>query len=283
MSTCPTCQHMVERRIRLFGPVTSVNDLVTTLQAHGLVASDAGPGPADTRQLAADENQPPISARSGGLAGGVVARDVCLDGMDDGKGGGGATGEIWSVYGREIGNGGGAVRGGPMEVMWHDDQAYYSHVCCDGDTVHNISILRGRDVNELLQLNRPRYAGLSRNSPLKKDTVILIPQRAKAPQNDIVAAPALLKKERVVRLSPNHTGMGVVAYFIGRKGVKGWYDATLSHVDEDADEYVVVWYVAKSQRVIISTYFDLHILITIRNLFVLLPFDIKLPNILGQW
>ena len=250
MSTCPTCQHTVERRIRLFGAITSVNDLVSTkLKAH--LESVDGPDSADERQLLADARgtDAAIAKQNGqeALEPGIRGYEHSLDGIDDGKGGGGgAAEEIWSAYGSERGDGGGAVRGGggPMEVVWHEDQAYYSHVCCDGDTVHSISILRERNVNELLQLNRPRYVGLSRNALLEQNTVILIPQRAAASQDQIVVAPALLKNDQVVRLTEDHTGMGVVAYFVGRKGVRGWYDATLSHVDEDADEYVVEWYVS---------------------------------------
>lgn len=72
VSTCPTCQHKVERRIRLFGAVTSVNDLFTTkFKAHGQVASVAGPGSADARQLlvadarGSDVNAVPLAVQGG--------------------------------------------------------------------------------------------------------------------------------------------------------------------------------------------------------------------------
>jgi len=42
-------------------------------------------------------------------------------------------------------------------------------------------------------------------------------------------------------LVPLCEGMKVVAYFTGRVGCVGWYDATLASVDEDAGEFVVEW------------------------------------------
>ena len=42
-------------------------------------------------------------------------------------------------------------------------------------------------------------------------------------------------------LVPLHEGMKVVAYFAGRMGCAGWYDATLASVDENAGEFVVEW------------------------------------------
>ena len=64
VSTCPMCQHKVERRIRLFGAITSVNDLFTTkFKGHELMASVAGSGSADARQLlAADARGSDVNA-----------------------------------------------------------------------------------------------------------------------------------------------------------------------------------------------------------------------------
>jgi hypothetical protein len=42
-------------------------------------------------------------------------------------------------------------------------------------------------------------------------------------------------------LVPLEQGMKVVAYFTGKKGCVGWYNATLTDVNEEADEYLLDW------------------------------------------
>ena len=41
---------------------------------------------------------------------------------------------------------------------------------------------------------------------------------------------------------PLEQGTNVVAYFTGKKGYTGWYDATVTDVDEDADTYLLEWH-----------------------------------------
>jgi hypothetical protein len=55
------------------------------------------------------------------------------------------------------------------------------------------------------------------------------------------------KKERETRGLSLSVGMKVVAFLTGRKGVIGWYDATVVQVDAAKDEYEVEWHDAETK------------------------------------